>query len=184
MTPTAAISAAVLAPAAASSVCLRAGQVDDADAIHSLIVGHLADGHLLPRERDEIAVHAHRFVVAASGHSIVACAELAPLSRDVSEVRSLVVCDEARTFGVGHRIIDELVARASTAGFEKLCAFTHAPAYFVRFGFSIVPHVWLPEKILAGCRTCERFRRCGQFAMLRELRRAPQHCVPLAALHG
>ena len=36
----------------------------DADAIHALIVAHLAEGHLLPRERGEIAVHAHRFVVA------------------------------------------------------------------------------------------------------------------------
>ncbi|MDA1184894.1 MAG: GNAT family N-acetyltransferase [Acidobacteria bacterium] len=189
MTPAAALAPTAVPPTAAAPVALRTAHADDADAIHALIVDHLAEGHLLPRERDEIAVHAHRFVVATTGggttgSGIVACAELAPLSRDVSEVRSLVVCDDARALGVGHHVIDELVERASTAGFEKLCAFTHAPAYFVRFGFSIVPHVWLPEKILADCRTCEYFRRCGQYAMLRELRRSPQTCVPLAALHG
>jgi amino-acid N-acetyltransferase len=170
--------------ATVSDICLRTAIADDASAIHALIVSHLAEGHLLPREADEIAVHARRFVVATTGARVIACGELAPLSRDVSEVRSLVVSDEARTLGVGHDIIDELVERATVAGFEKLCAFTHAPAYFVQFGFSIVPHVWLPENILANCRTCPHFRRCGQQAMLRELRRSTQACVPLAALHG
>lgn len=184
MTPATAIPATAVAPAVASPVCLRTARADDADAIHALIVDHLAEGHLLQRERDEIAVHAHRFIVATNGSGVFACAELAPLSRDVSELRSLVVCDEVRALGVGHRIIDELVERASTAGFEKLCVFTHTPAYFVQLGFSIVPHVWLPEKILADCRTCQHFRRCGQHAMLRELRRSPWTCVPLAALHG
>ena len=43
---------------------LRPPIADDAGAIHELIDEHLAEGHLLPRALDEIAVHAHRFVVA------------------------------------------------------------------------------------------------------------------------
>ena len=171
-------------PAAVEDLHLRAAAPDDAGAIHSLIVSHLAEGHLLPREREEIAIHAHRFTVIVRDARVVACAELAPLSRDVGEVRSLVVSGEARTLGLGDEIIDELVDRATTAGFEKLCAFTHAPSYFVQLGFSIVPHVWLPEKIVTDCHSCPHFRRCGQYAMVRDLRRARQPCVPLAALHG
>ena len=170
--------------AAGHDVHLRAATAADADAVHALIVKHLAEGHLLPRERREIAVHAHRFVVAVWDDRVIACAELAPLSRHVSEVRSLVVTHEARGFDLGSAIIDELVGRATTAGFEKVCAFTHAPAYFVQRGFSIVPHVWLPEKIVTDCHSCPHYRRCGQYAMLRELRRVHQACVPLAALHG
>jgi len=52
------------------------------------------------------------------------------------------------------------------AGFETLCAFTHSPEYFVRMGFSIVPHTWLPEKIETDCRSCAQFRHCGQYAVL------------------
>ena len=170
--------------AAGRNVYLRAATAADADAVHALIVNHLVEGHLLPRERNEIAMHAQRFVVAVRDDRVVACAELAPLSRDVSEVRSLVVTHEARGFDLGNGIIDDLVGRATTAGFEKLCAFTHAPAYFVQRGFSIVPHVWLPQKIVTDCHSCPHFRRCGQYAMLRELRRVHQACVPLAALHG
>ena len=165
-------------------IAIRTASVRDADAIHELIDEHLTEGHLLPRELGEILVHAHRFVVAVQDDEVLACAELAPLSHIVAEVRSMVVTREARGGGVGRRIVNELMRRATTAGFEKLCAFTHSPGYFVHLGFSIVPHVWLPEKIVTNCHACSQFRRCGQYAVVRSLERARQECVPLAALHG
>ena len=163
---------------------LRTGSAADAESIHALIVEHLAEGHLLPRELGEIRVHAHRFVVATQNDEIVACGELAPLSRTVSEVRSFVVSRDARGLGVGQRLVEELGRRAEVAGFDKLCAFTHAPGFFVHLGFSIVPHVWLPEKIVTDCHSCVHFRQCGKYAVVRALGRARQSCVPLAALHG
>ena len=168
----------------AARITLRTATVEEAGAIHSLIVQHLAEGHLLPRELEEIAIHAHRFVVAVHDDRILACAELAPLSRDVSEVRSAVVSHEARNMGLGRQIIDELLQRATAAGFDKLCAFTHTPSYFVHMGFSIVPHVWLPEKIVTDCHSCVHFRRCGQYAVVRALGRTRHSFVPLATLHG
>jgi amino-acid N-acetyltransferase len=165
-------------------IAVHTATAADADAIHTLIAEHLTEGHLLPRNREEIAVHAHRFIVAVENGVVVACADLAPLSRRVAEVRSLVVSAEARSVGVGRRILDELIARASVAGFERLCAFTHSPAYFVRMGFSIVPHVWLPEKIETDCRTCAQFRQCGQYAVMLPLAPIRQTWVPLASLHG
>ncbi|MGE0445105.1 MAG: GNAT family N-acetyltransferase [Vicinamibacterales bacterium] len=153
----------------AAPIVLRAGSSSDAFAIYQLVSGHLAEGHLLPRDEAEVAAHASRFVVAAQGDAIVACAELAPLSASVAEVRSFVVSREARRLGVGRRLIEALVARASLGGFLKLCAFTHSPAYFVHLGFSMVPHTWLPEKIAADCAGCRQFRRCGQYAVMRML---------------
>ena len=168
----------------ADTISLRTATPDDASAIDDLIDNYLAEGHLLLRDLDEIRLHAHRFVVAVHDNEIVACAELAPLSRTVAEVRSMVVNRQARALGVGWRIVNELIARATAAGFEKLCAFAHTPAYFVHLGFSIVPHEWLPEKIVTDCHSCSQFRRCGQYAVVRTLDRARQRCVPLAALHG
>ena len=111
MTPAAALATATVPsrPVAGCGVYLRAGISEDAAAIHALITGHVDEGHLLPRELGEIAVHAHRFVVVCQDDRIVACAELAPLSRDISEVRSLVVSDDARSLGLGRELIDELV---------------------------------------------------------------------------
>jgi N-acetylglutamate synthase-like GNAT family acetyltransferase len=154
-----------------AGVLLREACTEDATSIHALIVEHQAEGRLLPRELVEIGTHAHRFVVAEQDGHVIACAELAPLSRSVAEVRSLVVNADARSLGVGTQILDALIARALASGFEKVCAFSHAPAYFVQRGFSIVPHVWLPEKIVTDCHRCSLFRRCGQYALVRPLHR-------------
>ena len=167
-----------------SKVSLRSATPADADRIYALLNEHLTEGRLLPRRVDEITAHAHRFVVAVQRDRLVGCADLAPLSRTVAEVRTLVVTPEARSHGLGRRIVDELERRAIRAGFQKLCAFTHAPAYFVEMGFSIVPHVWLPEKIDVDCRSCAHFRRCGQYAVLLPLALQRPTCVPLTSLHG
>jgi len=111
-------------------------------------------------------VHASRFVVATRARRIVGCAELAALSAHVAEVRSLAVDAGERGKGVGTMIVDELRRRARREGFEKLCAFTHAPAYFIQMGFSIVPHTWLLEKVTTDCVHCPLFRTCGQYAMV------------------
>jgi amino-acid N-acetyltransferase len=169
-----------------SRIALRTGTPSDARRLHALITASLTEGHLLPRTLAEVTLHADRFVVAVRGRTIVGCAELAPLSPQVAEVRSLVVDPSARSLGVGGMIVDELRARARREGFDKLCAFTHAPGYFMPMGFSIVPHLWVAEKVYTDCVKCPLFRRCGQFAMVLPLESAydahDQHETPIAPL--
>jgi len=148
-----------------SVVQLRTARSADGDAIHSLIADHVASDHLLPRNAAEIASRITGFVVGESDGTVVACAELAPLSDAVAEVRSLVVAEHVRRMGVGRLILDALVRQAVSAGHERLCAFTHGPAYFIRLGFSIVPHLWIPEKVFTDCVGCPLFRACGQQAV-------------------
>ena len=147
-------------------IALRPAEPSEARRLYALIQANLEEGHLLPRTRSELAVHAARFVVAVRGRKIVGCAELAALSPQVAEVRSLAVDRAARGHGIGGAIVDELRRRARRQGFEKLCAFTHAPGYFSAMGFSIVPHTWLLEKIFTDCVKCPHFRACGQYAMV------------------
>jgi amino-acid N-acetyltransferase len=153
-------------------IVLRAAVSADAAALHALIASHLEEGRLLPRTLDELTSHAPRFVVAVAGGQVVGCAELAPLSQEVAEVRSLVVSRDARRLGVGVRMVEELAVRARREGYRRLTAFAHDPAFFVRRGFSIVPHTWVPEKIAHDCNACPLFRNCGQYAIALELDRA------------
>ena len=155
-----------MSPHTRGRLTLRTAEASDAKKVHALIVANLEEGHLLPRELGELTVHANRFVVAMRGRTIVGCAELAPLSPHVAEVRSLAVDSRTRGHRVGVGIVEELRRRARRDGFEKLCAFTHAPAYFIQMGFSIVPHLWLTEKVYADCVKCPQFRQCGQYAMV------------------
>lgn len=152
---------------------LRAAVAADAPALHALIAAHLEEGRLLPRTLGELADHAPRFVVAIQGdNNVVGCAELAPLSKAVAEVRSLVVSHDARQSGLGHRMVEELSRRARREGFARVCAFAHDARFFVRMGFSIVPHTWVPEKIAHDCHSCPLFRNCGQYAIVLDLERA------------
>jgi amino-acid N-acetyltransferase len=170
--------------AARPPIVLRAAAAADAPALFDLIAAHVEEGRLLPRTLDELTVHAPRFVVAIEKLSdarrgadatagpddrIVGCAELAPLTPAVAEIRSLVVSGSARRQGVGMKMVEALASRARSDGYARLCAFAHDPAFFVRRGFSIVPHTWVPEKIAHDCTTCPLFRNCGQFAVVREI---------------
>ena len=149
-----------------ATISLRSADADDAARIHALITANLEEGHLLPRTLGELTVHATRFVVAVSRRTIVGCAELAPLSPGVAEVRSLAVDKRARGSRAGTMLVDELRRRAQRDGYEKLCAFTHAPGYFTRMNFSIVPHSWLLEKVFTDCLKCPQFKQCGQYGMV------------------
>ena len=147
-------------------ITIRTAEPAEAHKLYALIQANLEEGHLLPRTLGELAVHASRFVVAVRARRIIGCAELAPLSPHVAEVRSLAVDRQARGARVGVMIVEELRRRARREGYEKLCAFTHAPGYFSQMGFSIVPHSWLLEKIFTDCVKCPHFRTCGQYGMV------------------
>jgi amino-acid N-acetyltransferase len=144
----------------------RRGRASDAPAIHALIMANLSEGHLLPRTLGNVTALADRFTVVERDGELLACGELAPLSTLVAEVRSLVVHTDARGLGLGRVIIEDLQRRARNGRFKTLCAFTHGPEFFVRLGFSIVPHSWIPEKVAADCWSCTKFPHCGQYAMV------------------
>jgi len=149
-----------------TDVVIRTATSRDAEALDALIRSHQAEGHLLPRSVDEIRRRAGQFVVCDAAGTLRACAELAPLSSTVAEIRSLVVSRDFRRVGIAARLVDEVRKRAYAAGFTSLTAFTHDAHFFVRHNFSIVPHTFVPEKIARDCTSCPLFRKCDQRAML------------------
>jgi amino-acid N-acetyltransferase len=154
-------------------VTIRSADPSHAKRLHALITANLDQGRLLPRTLPEIKTHAHRFVIGVRGRTVVGCAELAPLGAHVAEVRSLAVDGGELGIALGASLVDELRRRARRDGYEKLCVFTHTPGYFIGMGFSIVPHLWLLEKLFTDCMTCPHFRHCGQYAMVVPLDDAP-----------
>jgi N-acetylglutamate synthase-like GNAT family acetyltransferase len=167
-------------------VTFRQASAADAAAIHTLISENLEVGHLLPRTMDDVMRHAPRFIVAELDGRVIGCAELAPLSKTVAEVRSLVVDQHARGNQIGPRLVTQLATGAVGQGFATLCAFTHQPSHFVKMGFTIVPHMWVPEKIAHDCTSCPLFRRCGQYAVTLPLRAGVQIRPeqPAAVIYG
>jgi len=165
---TAAVAAGGPIPAT-DGVTLRRATADHAPALHRLVQANVERARLLPRSLTELTAHAPQFQIAVDGAAVVGCGELVRLSSRMAEVRSLVVDERWRGQGVGTRLLSALVDEAHRRGFPMLCAFTHDPRPFVRLGFSIVPHVWVPEKIATDCHACVWFRRCTQYAVTLDL---------------
>jgi len=121
-----------------------------------------------------LTVHAERFVVALRGRKVVGCAELAPLSPRVAEVR--IAC--GGSFGTQPRRRHHAGLRSSgpggaARGFRQACAFTHAPAYFIQMGFSIVPHLWLAVEDLHRLLQVRRVPPLRTYAMGASTRNGP-----------
>ena len=147
----------------------------DADAIHRLYREHLTKGTCCPRSREEIASPCRSVRRRASTTDASSAAPIWRRSAGGggSAFARRRATARGRAASAGGSC-DELERRALASGFETLCAFTHTPGYFVQLGFSIVPHMWLPEKIETDCRTCAQFRHCGQYAVMLPLIRT-QH---------
>jgi len=96
---------------------IRRATVADAPAIHALINANLAEGHLLPRTAEDVTRRAARFLVVTVDDAVVGCAELAPLSRAVAEVRSLVVDESTR--GRGGAAPSRTARTAGTSGSRR-----------------------------------------------------------------
>ena len=170
-----------------NGLIMRVARTTDVPALHRLILENLEAGHLLPRAVEDLERHAHRFIVADdAGAGVVGCGELAPIGDSIAEVRSLVVHHAFRGRHIGSALVDRIAADAAVRGFSTLCAFTHEPSHFVRLGFTIVPHIWVPEKIAHDCTSCALFRGCGQHAVTLTLRAGvslrPQE--PAAVIYG
>ncbi len=148
------------------NIRVRQATQNEAPLLYALISNNLAEGHLLPRSLEEITFHASRFLVAVQNNEVIACAELAELGSRVTEIRSYVVSGAHREQGIGKYLLQELLTTAKERGHQMLCAFTHNPRPFIRFGFSIVPHPWVPEKISTDCRSCSLFQNCQQYAVV------------------
>ena len=118
-------------------------------------------GHLLPRELGEIAGHAGRFVVGAAGATRRRRARTgaAEPRRSRRCGRSSWAAARAAPASAEDRRRADTPRRRRPAS-EAVRLHAHA-GYFVHMGFSIVPHVWLPEKILMDCHSCPHFRRAA-----------------------
>lgn len=108
----------------------------DAAAIRELIDLYVADGTLLPRTEEFIALHAGHFIVAVGDERrIVGCVHLDEYAPSIAELRSLAVAPGAQGKGVGRALVDATVDLARRRGYATLFAVSNDEAFFRRFGF-------------------------------------------------
>lgn len=161
------------------SYLLRKATIPDVKAMHALLLESGKKGELLPRSFNSLFSHLRDFFVAVeqdeAGEEVrlVGCCALSITWDDLAEIRSLIVADDARSSGLGGRLVDACLSEAVTLGIYKVFTLTYRPGFFSRFGFNVITRDSLPEKVWAkvwaDCIHCPQFPDCDETAMMLEL---------------
>ena len=121
---------------------LRPASVTDLPRVEKL----LTDSQL---PLDGVKESLKNFVVAESGGDIVGVAGL-EVCCDDALLRSVAVCPEWRSKGVGRALVNRAIAEAESRGLRALYLLTTtAEHYFPSFGFSKVDRAAIPEPVRA-----------------------------------
>lgn len=151
---------------------VRKAGPQDVPGIAALVETYAMRGELLPRTREEIALHLEDWVVAVRDEAVQACGSLVHYTSTLSEVRSLAVAESAKRNGLGMAIGQALVDQARTRGVRTLFALTRVTRFFEKLGFQLGPEVRFPEKVWRDCRLCPIQDRCDEIAVVMHLNAA------------
>ena len=175
---------------------LRRARVADVPGIAGVMAPYVVEGVLLPRPVSELYQCVREFhVVEREGldgtpGTIVACAALRLLWRDLGEVRSLAVRPDAHGRGLGAALVDAVVGDARALGLPRVIALTREVTFFERSGFGAHQRESLPRKVWTDCVRCPKRHACDEVAMILDLvpgasddaaRQARSYVLPIPA---
>jgi len=144
----------------------RKAILPDATAIHNLILQYTGDGTLLPRSLQDICENVRDFIVVEERGKVVAGAALHIYGLSLAEVRSVAVHKDAQGRNVGRKLVIGLIEESKRHEIGRVFLFTRVPEFFAKLGFVMVPHHFLPEKVMKDCLSCPRRDNCDEFAMI------------------
>jgi amino-acid N-acetyltransferase len=151
---------------------VRKAVMHDIPPLLDLINGYAAKGVMLPRTEFELSEAIRDFTVILSGEKLLGCGALHFYSPALGEIRSLAVSEQARTLGVGRKLVGALVTEAQEYELDAAFAFTYVAEFFRKVGFHVVDRGVLPLKAWKDCVRCPKFQACDEIAVLRILRPA------------
>jgi amino-acid N-acetyltransferase len=149
---------------------VRKAVMRDIAPILDLINGYAAKGVMLPRTEFEMSEAIRDFTVVMTGGRLLGCGALHFYSPALAEIRSLAVAEDAKTYGIGRRLVRALVEEAQEYELDAAFAFTYVTDFFEKVGFHVVERGVLPLKAWKDCLRCPKFQACDEIAVLRILR--------------
>ena len=159
----------------ADGLVLRRAQVADVPGIAGVMAPYVVEGSLLPRPVSELYQCVREFHVVervsenGQAPTIVACAALRLLWRDLGEVRSLAVRPDAHGKGLGAALVDAVVADARALGLPRIIALTREVGFFQHSGFNAQRRESIPRKVWTDCVRCPKRHACDEVAMTLDL---------------
>ena len=150
-------------------ITIRPAAEADIEGILAIVNGYAAQNLMLPRTDGQIRRVLCWFLVADDQGQIIGCGSNVELTPQLTELRSLAVAPEYRSTGLGKRLVEALIARARSDGYDQICALTLSESFFNRCGFATVDRWSFSSKIWHECIYCPKFDACDEIAVIMNL---------------
>jgi amino-acid N-acetyltransferase len=118
------------------SVVIRAAKTTDVKKIRAIVDTYAVERKLLSKETVTLFESVQEFVVAEVDGEVVGCGALHVLWEDIAEVRTVAVVEQMHGKGVGHLILENILARAKEVGVKKVFCLTFETKFFGSHGFN------------------------------------------------
>jgi amino-acid N-acetyltransferase len=132
-----------------AAVALRGARTSDVTTIKDL-VDLYAGRVLLAKEIVTLYESVQEFLVAELDGEVVGCGALHVLWQDLGEIRTVAVLPRVAGRGVGHAIVDGLIACARELGLSRLFVLTFEKQFFSRHGFAEIDGTPVPPDVFAA----------------------------------
>jgi amino-acid N-acetyltransferase len=132
---------------------VRRARTSDVPAVKALV--DLYAGRIL-LEKNLVTLYesVQEFWVAELAGRVVGCGALHVLWADLGEVRTVAVHPDARGEGIGHLVVEQLIATARELQLKRLFVLTFEVAFFARHGFAEIEGTPVTAEVFAEmCRS-------------------------------
>lgn len=123
--------------AAANAFTVRRARTGDVPDVRRLVDPYVGEGILLDKATVTLYEAIQEFWVAERDEDglVVGCGALHVMWEDLAEVRTLAVDPAFKGHGIGHRVLEKLVATARRLGVRRVFCLTFEVDFFGKHGF-------------------------------------------------
>ena len=118
------------------SALIRQAITSDIKKIRTSIDAYVSGRRVRSQETVTRFESVQEFIVAEVDGEVVGCGALHVLWEDLAEVRSVAVIESMQGKGIGHTILENVLARAKEVGVKKVFCLTFETKFFGSHGFT------------------------------------------------
>ena len=118
------------------SAVIRSAKTSDVKKIRAIIDTYAVERKLLSKETVTLFESVQEFIVAEVDGEVVGCGALHVLWEDIAEVRTVAVVGKMHGKGIGHLILESILAKAKEVGVKKVFCLTFETKFFAKHGFA------------------------------------------------
>lgn len=126
---------------------MRSATRADVDQIYDVVNGYVAEGLMLPRTAEQIALNIDSYVVAVTRGRVIACAALEEYSPSLAEVSSVAVAPGEHGNGLGTQVVLGVERLARARDIDEIFALSLTDNFFLALGYAPTAIARYPEKL-------------------------------------